>query len=285
MEKISLYIPVYNDKKHLKKCLDSVLIQTYPVDEIILIDDGSTGNLEEIISSYPVKIITHKKNKGIAAARNTALKNVKNNLLASLDSDTAASPKWLETLIKHIRRKNVAGAGGKLIETNKKGIANKWRTIHMQQSWGDKILKNPPFLYGNNCLYKKPILEKLGGYNNKYKTNYEDYAISKKIMENHHQLIYTPSAKVYHYRKDTITTVLTAFWRWIFFQYPPPNNINCLIKKIISNFRLSLSFSRRDISSANFNLLFLDLFMGYYHSWLDYNFYKTKKNEFTKNYN
>jgi GT2 family glycosyltransferase len=277
MEKISLYVPVYNDKQYLKKCLDSVLTQTYPVDEIILIDDGSTRNLGEIISNYPVKIITHKKNKGIAAARNTALKNAKNNLLASLDADTAASPNWLENLIKQIKRKNVAGAGGKLIETNKKGLANKWRTIHMRQSWGDKTLKNPPFLYGNNCLYKKNILEKIGGYNDKYKTNYEDYAISKKIMKNHYQLIYTPSATTYHYRKDTITTVLTAFWRWIFFQYPSSDNISCLIKKIIRNFRLSLSFFTRDAFSTNFNLLFLDLFMGFYHSWLDYNFYKTKK--------
>jgi glycosyltransferase involved in cell wall biosynthesis len=277
MEKISLYVPVYNDRQYLKKCLDSVLTQTYPVDEIILIDDGSAGNLGEITSNYPVKVITHKKNKGIAAARNTALKNAKNNLLASLDADTAASPNWLENLIKQIKRKNVAGAGGKLIETNKKGLANKWRDIHMRQSWGDKTLKNPPFLYGNNCLYKKDVLKKMSGYNNKYKTNYEDYAISKKIMESDYQLIYTPSAIAYHYRKDTITTVLAAFWRWIFFHYPQPVTMSYLIKKIIRNFRLSLSFFARDASSANFNLLFLDLFMGFYHSWLDYNFYKTKK--------
>lgn len=76
-EKVSVIIPVYNDEKYLKQCVESVLTQTYTNLEIILVDDGSTDHTPEICEKYREKYdqirVLHKKNGGLVQAEMQAL--------------------------------------------------------------------------------------------------------------------------------------------------------------------------------------------------------------------
>nr|WP_249641571.1 glycosyltransferase family 2 protein [Lactobacillus gasseri] len=76
-KKVSVIIPVYNDEKYLRQCVDSVLAQTYSDLEIILVDDGSTDHTPEICEKYREKYnqirVLHKKNGGLVQAEMQAL--------------------------------------------------------------------------------------------------------------------------------------------------------------------------------------------------------------------
>lgn len=86
---ISVVIPAYNRKKTIKRCVDSVLNQTYPVFEIIVVDDGSTdGTLEAIRKEYGIKVMIIKQNhKGAQAARNAGIHASTGKYIVFLDSD------------------------------------------------------------------------------------------------------------------------------------------------------------------------------------------------------
>lgn len=88
---ISVIIPVYNVEKYIEKCIDSVLSQTYPNIEIILVDDGSPDQCGYICDEYAEKYehikVIHKKNGGLSDARNCGLEYVSGELLYFLDSD------------------------------------------------------------------------------------------------------------------------------------------------------------------------------------------------------
>src|SRR6516162_6327317 len=75
VERVTAYIPAYNVSEYLARTIEGLLAQTHAFDEILVIDDGSHDNSAEIASRYPqVTLIKHPVNKGLSAARNTALR-------------------------------------------------------------------------------------------------------------------------------------------------------------------------------------------------------------------
>ena len=103
MAKVSIGVPVYNVAEYLPQCLDSILNQTFQDFEVILVDDGSTDNSFEICQEYVAKDsrfrLIHQKNKGLAGARNTIIKNVKTEYIAWVDSDDWIEENYLKLLI------------------------------------------------------------------------------------------------------------------------------------------------------------------------------------------
>lgn len=121
--KFSLIIPAYNVEKYIKKCLDSVLNQTYNNYEIIIINDGSTDNTSKILESYKsnkkIKII-NQENKGLSNARNTGVSNAKGDYILFIDSDDFIEKELLEILNKTIKDEDLVRFQiRKLDETNK----------------------------------------------------------------------------------------------------------------------------------------------------------------------
>lgn len=92
---ISIIIPVYNVEKYVKRCLDSIIYQTYKNLEIIVVDDGSTDTSYEICCEFKKKDsrikLLHQNNAGVAAARNLGLKEVTGDWVSFVDSDD-----WIE---------------------------------------------------------------------------------------------------------------------------------------------------------------------------------------------
>lgn len=102
-EKISIIVPVYNTDKYLKKCLDSLINQTYNNLEIICIDDGSLDQSPEILDAYArqdkrIKVI-HQQNGGAAKARNTGLDAATGAWITFTDSDDWMEPDLYEKLL------------------------------------------------------------------------------------------------------------------------------------------------------------------------------------------
>lgn len=107
MKTISVIIPVYNVKKYLQKCVDSVVNQTYKNLQIILVDDGSTdgsGELCDLLAEKDSRIkVIHKKNGGLSSARNSGLENATGDYVTFLDSDDYVSLTAYEDLITNIK--------------------------------------------------------------------------------------------------------------------------------------------------------------------------------------
>lgn len=103
MKKVSVIIAVYNVESYLKKCIDSVIHQTYPQIEIIAVNDGSTDNsldlLREITKSNSKIIILDKPNGGLADARNAGMKVATGDYIAFLDGDDYYHIDYLSSVV------------------------------------------------------------------------------------------------------------------------------------------------------------------------------------------
>lgn len=105
MPKVSIIVPVYNVEPYLRRCIDSILAQSYTDFELILVDDGSTDASGAICDEYErinsrVQVI-HKKNGGAASARNIGISVAKGEFIAFCDSDDIVSPLWIARMIDY----------------------------------------------------------------------------------------------------------------------------------------------------------------------------------------
>mgnify|MGYP001516330436 CR=1 FL=1 len=89
--KVSVIVPVYNVKKYLAKCLDSIIAQTLKDIEIICVNDGSTDGSDKVLEEYKKKDariqVVNRKNGGLSAARNTGMPYAKGKYIGFVDSD------------------------------------------------------------------------------------------------------------------------------------------------------------------------------------------------------
>lgn len=93
MKTLSVIIPNYNNAKYLPQCIESVLAQDYPIEEIVIYDDVSTDNSRDILNRYAelypdkIRLIQAEENKGVAIARDIAIRSCRSEYVTTLDAD------------------------------------------------------------------------------------------------------------------------------------------------------------------------------------------------------
>jgi len=108
LELISIIVPIYNVEKHLSKCVDSILNQTYKNLEIILVDDGSPDDCGAICDEYAkmderVRVI-HKKNGGLSDARNAGIEVARGEYIGFVDSDDYINRRMYESMYNQVKK-------------------------------------------------------------------------------------------------------------------------------------------------------------------------------------
>lgn len=173
-KKSSIIIPVYNAEKTLPYCLDSILNQTYTDFEIILINDGSTDNSQEMIDTfkkrYP-KIIKsfYQKNSGIAKTRNKGIELSKGEYLFFIDNDDYIDNDYIETFVNEIKEKNcdvVIGGYRRVTEEGKllfqkEPLNSSWSKYMFITPWG-RIYKRDSLVKNNISFLNLNIGEDVG---------------------------------------------------------------------------------------------------------------------------
>lgn len=274
MPKISVYIPCYNAEMFIVKAVGSILDQTLRPDEVLVIDDGCTDRSMALIAPLPVKIVHMGQNLGLAAARNRAYMEAKNEFIACIDADCQAHPEWLEQLVKAFPA-DCAGTGGRTVEVNRKKHADRWRAQHMPLHWGDQCVMNPKVIYGSNQLFRKTTIFQVGLLDTSkvtpdYKIGLEDLELSRKLYRAGHNLFYNPKAVVYHLRTDTPASILRQYWRWSVFYYPEPKRLSIFFLKVFINLLKSVKHAVSDLAERDPRLVTISLKLFPYHTLYDF---------------
>lgn len=113
MKSVSIIVPVYQVESRLRRCIESILAQTFTDFELILVDDGSPDRCPLICDEYAknderIRVI-HKKNGGLSSARNAGMEAAQGKYFLFCDSDDYVSPHWCETLVKQIKKHRTHG--------------------------------------------------------------------------------------------------------------------------------------------------------------------------------
>jgi glycosyltransferase involved in cell wall biosynthesis len=96
--KVSIVMPVHNEEKYIKSCLDSLMRQSEKADEIIIVDNNSTDDTVSIATQFKGVRIIREKQKGITVTRNKGFNNAKYEIIARCDADSILPSNWIKKI-------------------------------------------------------------------------------------------------------------------------------------------------------------------------------------------
>lgn len=192
--KVSLVMGVYNGEEYLKEAIESILGQTYPNLEIIIVNDGSTDSTKNIlddINDKRVKIIHLEKNQGAANALNIGIIQAKGSWIAIQDADDNSYPTRIEEQVKYIVKhpellgvgtfiECISGSSG-ISDEHLRHVAKSRNSLVSREKIRDIIYWGCPFTH-SSVMFSKNVFLKVGGYNPSLKIAY-DHDLWLRLLE------------------------------------------------------------------------------------------------------
>lgn len=181
---ISVILPVYNAEKYIAKSIECILNQSYVNFELIIINDGSKDNSEQVILSFSDNRIKYYKqtNQGLPKTLNVGLSYAKGDIIARQDQDDISLPTRFEKQLQFLKENpdvKLVGTWAKIIDDN----GNSTKRFHHHATSSNElafdIIFNNPFVHASVMFYKKEILE-LGGYSEDNSV-FEDFNLWSRV--------------------------------------------------------------------------------------------------------
>jgi glycosyltransferase involved in cell wall biosynthesis len=201
--KVSVIIPLYNRRKYIKAAIESVLNQSYRQIELIIIDDGSTDNVEKvlfpILKNNPSIIYLRQSNKGPATALNTGMKLASGEYISFLDSDDEYKKDHIKKRITYFKNNaadltySTAEIIGKEADMYVPDARNKNKLIHLNDC-----------IIGGTFFGKKEVFLKLNGFKDIYAYDFDFYNRAMKKFK-----VVKLEMPTYIYHRNTPDSILT----------------------------------------------------------------------------
>ena len=216
---VDIIVPFYNNANTVSSCLDGLLHQSYKnIVNIFLVNDGSTDDTLKIINStYKnsiIKVINHKRNLGLSAARNSGIRAGSSDVILFLDGDMAVQPNWVKSHIEIYNRCNVIGVvGDHCLPLNY--TPNKLDMYLYNKNRGARKYPhgaNIPFrffLFSNTSI-KRSVVDDVGCFDEEIKTyGGEDTEFAIRIWKKYpDQLVYSQKSLSQHFSNKSLKKFL-----------------------------------------------------------------------------
>lgn len=207
---VSVVIPVYKRPVEIRECLASLEKLDYPADkvEVIVVDDASRDHTPAVVRRSDARLIIQPYNRGQSAARNTGAGVARGEIIAFLDSDCMASPRWLRDLVPYFQDPRVALVGGFVDSYYRKKRMDRYEQVCSALNMGPQSAMGR----GENCVFyvptcnmlvRKDIYAQAGGLDANLRVG-EDVDLCWRLMAAGHHLLYIPRGDVSHKHRNRL---------------------------------------------------------------------------------
>lgn len=231
MATVTVVIPTWNARKELGSCLDALMAQTRPAEEILIVDGASTdGTAEFVVAHYPtITVVRQPKNLGPPGGVNEGIRLAQGDYIATLDSDAYPSQRWIEAMLQALEKKISYGfAASRILRADGSGridCAGQGFDIRLGAVMlGCGEPDGPAFdawreVFGVShaaAMYRRETLERVGEFDESLFSHSEeiDFAFRARLLGI--RCLYVPNAVAYHWGNATTGKIPAARTRFIY---------------------------------------------------------------------
>lgn len=220
---VSILLPVYNVDNFIQRCAESILGQTYENLDIVFVDDCTPDNsiniLNQVLERYPnrksqVRIIRHDFNRGLAAARNTAVKAAKGKYILHVDSDDYIDK---TTISRCVEKMESSDADAVMFGFNHV-FPNKKIQVHVciresKDDYVKKLLSRQSHFYVWSGLFKTELYKSYGIHAIEGINHGEDYTVTPRLLYHAKKIVYLdiPLYNYIHYNENSYTNSFSKY--------------------------------------------------------------------------
>lgn len=210
--RVSAYIPCYNNAKTVGFTIQGIQNQTYHVDELFVVDDGSTDDSVAVAESLGAKVIRMETNQGRGAVRARAMEAAQNEFVLCCDATNRLPPNFVEIAIKWFSREKVMAVFGRWYDRNTRTALDRWRARHLfrQEGTHGVILRKHFCTYG--AVVRKSMVLQAGNYD-RLKRHGEDFDLGVRLLALG-DVVLDPALLVEPVTHNTLFEVMERYSRW-----------------------------------------------------------------------
>lgn len=211
--KISAYIPCFNNEKTIAQAIASVQGQSHPVDELVVIDDGSSDHSIAEVARTGVDLIRHESNLGRGAARSIAMSQLQGELVLCCDATNLLEPDFLAKALPWFEDPSLGAVFGKIVQPEPKNAVERWRGRHLFKLGIPHELRHKALLVTWGAVVRRSAALEVGNYATNLRQG-EDAELGKRLIEAGHDVVYDPRLSLSSIAENTLSQVLERYWRW-----------------------------------------------------------------------
>ncbi len=220
---VSVVVPAFNEAKVIGRTVQALLGQTYPISEVIVVDDGSTDGTydraSELFSSNPRVHLCRKASGGKAQALNYGFDKSESDLILAIDADTVVHPEAVSKLVRHFQDAKTGAVAGNAKVGNRINLLTNWQALEYITG---QNLDRRAFALSNAIavvpgaigMWRRDAVLRVGGFTTD--TLAEDTDLTLRLLRAGYKVEYEEEAIAYTEAPDTVRGFLKQRFRWMY---------------------------------------------------------------------
>ena len=210
--RVSAYIPCFNNARTIALAIQGVQAQSHPVDDLFVVDDGSTDDSAKIVEDLGVRVIRLGQNLGRGHARATAMEAARHEFVLCGDATNRLAPYFLERGLKWFTEDRVVAVYGRCYDRQARTTVDRWRARHLYQQDIPEV-PNPRGMFSTyGAIVRKSTVMQAGNYDRRLRHG-EDYALGERLLTLG-DVVADPTLEIQPVIHNTLFQVMERFARW-----------------------------------------------------------------------
>ena len=209
---VSAYIPCFNNASTIALAVDGVRRQTHSINDLFVVDDGSTDDSAAVVEAMGVKVIRLGANLGRGAARATAMEAARHELVLCGDATNTLAPDFVQSSLKWFDDDRTLAVYGRCYDRNPRTLVDRWRARHLYKQDVAEI-PNPRGNFSTyGAIVRKSAILQAGNYDRRLRHG-EDHDLGCRLLKLGN-VVADPALEIQPVVHNTLFQVMERYARW-----------------------------------------------------------------------